>query len=198
MSEIKLLLHTCCAPCLIGTLSRLPKTYEPIIYFYNPNIHPKEEYIRRRDEAKKFCGDKGLAFIEGEYDVEKWFEAIKNVKNYATEPEGGKRCEECFKMRLERTAIKAVSMKIKFFTTTLTLGENKNAQVINRLGKSIGEKYNLFFLQADFKKRNGYNKSVEESKKLGIYRQTYCGCVYSMRTNEWADIEKSYENEKLK
>ena len=176
----KLLLHTCCAPCLIGTLPKLVNNYEVIIYFYNPNIQPKAEYEHRKKEVIKYCSLKGLEFIEGPYDVKAWFEAIKKVPNYAAEPEGGKRCYECFKMRLKKTAELAVSMKINFFSTTLTLGDNKNADVINSIGTELADTHNLFFIQANYKKKGGYTKSIEESKSLSIYRQNYCGCVYSM------------------
>ncbi len=183
MHKIKLLLHACCAPCLIGTLSRLSPVYEPVIFFYNPNIHPKKEYEIRKKQVVSFCRMKGLKFIEGFYDVKAWFDSVSKIPNFKDEPEGGLRCSECFRLRLEETAKKAKELGFKFFTTTLTLGANKNAELINRLGVEVAERYSLFFIQADFKKRGAYLFSIEQSKKLGIYRQSYCGCVYSLKRN---------------
>ena len=180
----KLLLHVCCAPCLIGTLPSLIDSYQVSVFFYNPNIHPKEEYEKRKKEVVKYCSMKDLEFIEGPYDIRRWFELIKRVPGYANGPEGGMRCMECFKMRLEKTAEKAVKLNFQFFSTTLTLGENKSSKIINQLGSEIADKYDIFFVEADYKKKGGYLFSVEESKRLGIYRQDYCGCVFSMRNKK--------------
>ncbi len=191
----KLLLHTCCAPCLIGTLPKLNKVYEVVVYFYNPNIHPKDEYELRKKEVIKYCSLKSLEFIEGPYDVDYWFERIRKIPNYMSEPEGGKRCYECFKLRLEKTVELALKRSIKLFSTTLTLGDNKNAGVINEIGNKLANESGLFFVQADYKKKGGYVKSIEESKRLGIYRQNYCGCVYSMPHPKTNTSQKSKQSQ---
>ncbi len=195
----KLLLHACCAGCLIGALTHLEKDYDITVFFYNPNIHPRKEYELRKQEAIKYCELKKLDFIEGDYDVDKWLERIMKVKDHALQPEGGKRCSECYRLRLEKTALAASEKGIGFFATTLTLGPNKKADVINSIGREIAQNSNeekgdkekssrekdaLVFVEGDFKKKNAYNISVSETKRLGIYRQHYCGCIYSMRNEK--------------
>ncbi|MEM2121542.1 MAG: epoxyqueuosine reductase QueH [Candidatus Woesearchaeota archaeon] len=176
----KLLLHCCCAPCLITALERL-NNYDVVVFFFNPNIHPYEEYKRRLDSVIKYCSLKKVEFIKGDYDIDSWFKEIKKVKNYEREPEGGKRCASCFELRLRKTAELSVSKRIKFFSTTLTLGENKNALLINSIGKKLGGEFDIHFLELNLKKKEGARLSLEKSCECNIYRQKYCGCVYSMK-----------------
>ncbi len=170
----KLLLHVCCAPCATHVIEMLKEDFELTAYFYNPNIHPEEEYRLRLENLKKL----GVAFIEGKYDVDAWFNATKGYEN---EPEGGARCELCYRIRMEEAARFAKENGHIHFATTLTISPHKNARVINSIGEGLSKKYGVKFYSADFKKRNGFKKSVELSKKHGLYRQSYCGCVFSMR-----------------
>jgi predicted adenine nucleotide alpha hydrolase (AANH) superfamily ATPase len=175
---MRLLLHACCAPDLTHPLQILRDKYEVYVYFYNPNIHPTEEYLKRLDDARRLCKLWGFPLIEGEYDKERWFSL---AEEYKEEPEGGKRCNVCFRMRLEKTAQLARKRGYDMFGTTLTISPHKNAMLINKIGSEIGEKYGVPFLEANFKKKEGFKKSVEWSKRLRLYRQNYCGCVYSFR-----------------
>ncbi|MEW6202018.1 MAG: epoxyqueuosine reductase QueH [bacterium] len=172
----KLLLHVCCAPCSPHIFELLREKYDVVVFFYNPNIFPEEEYELRRDELKKFCKNIDVPFIEGKYDIEIWNEIVQGLEN---EPEGGKRCEMCFKMRLECAAQQALETGCKIFAATLTVSPHKNAAVINQIGEEAGEKFGITFLEADFKKKDGFKKSVELSRQFGFYRQNYCGCAFS-------------------
>ena len=172
----KLLLHMCCAGCSPYVIDLLQREYEVTGFFYNPNIHPEEEYLLRRDEAEKLAEKLHIELLCGEYDVNEWFRSIKGMEN---EPEGGRRCDACFRMRLEKTAQRAREENFDIITTTLTVSPHKNAETINRIGSAVGEKYCVRFLESNFKKKDGFKKTTEMSKKLGLYRQDYCGCLYS-------------------
>ncbi len=175
----KLLAHICCAPCAtVGLEKLINDNYEITGYFYNPNIHPESEYTKRLDSLKKLAGIQNYKLITESDPPDLWFEFIKGLEK---EKEGGKRCEACFRMRLEKTAFYASRHDFEGFTTVLTVSPHKNTAVINRIGKDIAEKYNLFFPEENFKKQDGFKKSMELSKKYGLYRQNYCGCVYSCR-----------------
>ncbi len=152
--------------------------YDVIGFFYNPNIHPKKEYERRKMELKKIQNFFNVKILEGNYDVKRWFE---NVKGLEKEREGGKRCEICYKIRLEETAKKARSLGINVITTTLTVSPWKNSKKIFQIGKSISKEYNVKFLEIDFKKKDGFKKSITFSKILNLYRQKYCGCIFSFQ-----------------
>tara|TARA_Y100000310_G_scaffold339368_1_gene431836 strand:- start:3962 stop:4444 length:483 start_codon:yes stop_codon:yes gene_type:complete len=156
-------------------ITELKKDYNVTLFFYNPNVHPAEEYDKRLGEAKKIAKLLKVPLIEGDYDTKKWLDA---VKGHEDDKEGGKRCEICFRVRLEETARLAKEKGFDLFTTTLTVSPYKNADVINKIGKEL-EKYNVKFLSADFKKKDGYRKSIELSKEHKLYRQHYCGCIYS-------------------
>jgi hypothetical protein len=178
----KLLLHVCCGPCSTTALERLFPEYDVTVFFFNPNIAPEREYILRRNEAKRYAlevfGSK-VGFEEGAFRPDVFLEAVKGYEN---EPEGGHRCEICFRLRLEETARFAKENGFTHFCTTLTLSPHKNAVLINRIGEELALKYDgLTYLPSDFKKRNGFGRSVEISKKHEMYRQDYCGCVFSMR-----------------
>ena len=147
-------------------------------YFYNPNIHPEEEYELRLSEAKELAHTCDIEFLCGEYDVDAWFRLTRGMER---EREGGRRCETCFRMRLERAAQCAHEHGFDIFTTTLTVSPHKNAEQINRIGTDAAAKHGIDFLQSNFKKKDGFKKTVDASKRLGLYRQNYCGCIFSQK-----------------
>lgn len=172
-----LLLHACCGPCSLSVIERLKPHFDITVYFYNPNIYPEEEYMRRKDELKDYLKGEEIPFIDGDYDVEEFINYIKGLED---EPEGGRRCEQCFTLRLRETLKKGKAMNVDYFTTTLTVSPHKNSELINEIGMSL-ENENIRWLKSDFKKKSGYLKGVEKARELGMYRQDYCGCKYSMR-----------------
>ena len=173
-----LLLHSCCGPCSSAVLERLCRHFQVTLLYYNPNIEPEEEYLHRLSEQKRLLTllPEEVAFLPCDYDHGA-FEAFAPA--LAQEPEGGKRCLQCFALRLERTAREAKTRGFEYFTTTLSVSPHKNAENINRIGQSLGEKYGVRYLTADFKKKNGYLRSLELSREYALYRQDYCGCLYS-------------------
>ena len=175
-----LLLHSCCAPCSSYVLEYLSEFFEITIFYYNPNISPEEEFSKRVTEQKRLINEiplkRGVKFIEGEYEPQKFYELAKGMEDI---PEGGERCFKCYGLRLEKTAETAKNGGFDYFTTTLSISPHKNAQVLNEIGAGLGEKYGVSYLFSDFKKRNGYKRSCELSEIYGLYRQNYCGCVYS-------------------
>lgn len=174
-----ILVHACCAPCSSYVYEKLVKDrYNPTLYFYNPNIHPDKEYQIRSEEIKKFAKEQNISLVFEEPDVEQWFDATKGFED---EPEKGKRCSICFEIRLKKTAQKAKELDFDFFTTVLTISPHKNSAVINNIGENIANEHNLTFLNENFKKNDGFKKSLELSKKYNFYRQNYCGCVFSMK-----------------
>ncbi|MFQ5974873.1 MAG: epoxyqueuosine reductase QueH [Candidatus Hydrothermarchaeales archaeon] len=188
ISRPRLLLHICCAPCSTHVIDTLKENYDITCFFYNPNIQPKEEYILRSGEMEGLAQKMGVATLEGDYDVGEWFKAIKGLED---EPEGGKRCEICFRIRLEKTAEFAMDHGFQCFTTTLTIGPQKDAKLINSIGDELSRRYNVEFHQANFKKKDGFKKSVELSKRYGLLRQNYCGCIFSKREREAESISAS-------
>ena len=177
-----LLMHACCAPCSSACLERLGNYFDISILYYNPNITDKDEYLKRVEEIKKFIsGFKTkypIKLIEGRYDPKEFFEIAKGLED---EPERGKRCFKCYKLRLEETAKVAEEKEFDYFCTTLTLSPYKNATWLNEIGEDLNNNYNSTYLYSDFKKKNGYKRSIELSKEFDLYRQDYCGCVYSLR-----------------
>ncbi|OGO87529.1 MAG: hypothetical protein A2Y24_07300 [Clostridiales bacterium GWE2_32_10] len=177
----KLLLHSCCAPCSTYVVTYLLDYFGITILYYNPNIFPKEEYQRRRNEQIRFIGEirenRSIDMMDIEYEREK-FEQI--AQGYEKEREGGARCERCFNLRLKKTAEIAKLEKYDYFGTTLTVSPYKNANQINEIGVELEKEYNVKWLYSDFKKNDGYKKSIEISKEYNLYRQDYCGCEYSM------------------
>ena len=169
----KLLLHSCCGPCSTAVIERLKEFFDITVFFYNPNIHDKVEYQKRFEEQKKVCEFYNLSLIEGDYDDFNFFSLVNGKE---TEKEGGERCHICYAMRLKKTFEKAKELKFDFFTTTLTVSPLKNAEYINKIGINLDKEG---FLVSDFKKNNGYLRSIELSKELGLYRQNYCGCKFS-------------------
>ena len=176
-----LMLHICCAPCGSYVLEYLTRYFDISLLYYNPNIYPESEYDRRLGEIEKLLSladfGRGVELIRGEYDAQAWHEYIRGTEK---EREGGARCTLCFEKRLEETARLAKERKSDWFCTTLTISPHKNAELINELGRRIGEKYGVPFLPSDFKKRDGYKRSTQLCAQYGIYRQNYCGCEYSM------------------
>lgn len=192
-----ILLHSCCGPCSTACIERLLPDYKITIFFYNPNITDREEYEKRKSAQISFLNaynenlpeeDKVL-FIEGEYLPEDYF---KVCAGYSNEPEGGRRCTECFKLRLERTAQVAVRTGNQLFGTTLTVSPHKNYPLISAIGTELAAVYGLEFLDADFKKKAGFQRSIELSKEYGLYRQNYCGCEYS----KWDGYDKVKDTSK--
>ena len=177
-----LLMHACCAPCSSACLERLGNYFDISILYYNPNITDKDEYLKRVEEIKKFIsGFKTkypIKLIEGRYDPKEFFEIAKGLED---EPERGKRCFKCYRLRLEETAKVASEKEFDYFCTTLTLSPYKNATWLNEIGEELNNNYNSTYLYSDFKKKNGYKRSIELSKEFDLYRQDYCGCVYSKR-----------------
>lgn len=176
----KLLLHSCCGPCSTAVIDRLKNDYDITIFYYNPNIYPEEEYIKRRDEEIRYCKESGLNIlvIDGGYgDANEWYDVVKGLEN---EKEGGKRCEVCFKMRLMKTAKMCKDLGLNIFATTLSVSPHKNAKVINDMGNLASEKYKVKYLESDFKKKDGYLISIKKSKEFNLYRQNYCGCKFSL------------------
>ncbi|NIM58898.1 MAG: hypothetical protein GTO16_08155 [Candidatus Aminicenantes bacterium] len=178
MNKPKLLVHVCCASDALYVLDLLKKDYQVSGYFYNPNIHPAEEYELRWQDARKVAQELKVKFIDEIYDDESWFKITQKFKD---EPEKGRRCDICYAMRLEKTAQKASTLGYDMFATVMSLSPWKKANVLNRLGKMFASRYKINFLEANFKKKDGFKKSVEMSKRHGLYRQNYCGCLYSKK-----------------
>jgi len=177
--ENRILVHTCCAPCATYVFEKLSDDgYSPHSFFYNPNIHPDQEYQKRLNELVNYLEIKHIPLFIKEKDEQSWFEKVKGFEN---ELEGGLRCEVCFRIRLEETAKFALSNNYKIFTTVLTVSPHKNAKVINKVGSELAQKYNLTFLEENFKKQDGFKKSLLLSSKYNLFRQNYCGCIYSIR-----------------
>ncbi len=172
-----LLLHCCCAPCSSACLERLLGSFEITVFFYNPNIEDGE-YLKRKGELIRFISETGWAnYIDCEHDTAVYYRAVKGLENCE---EGGARCEKCFRLRLERTAEEARKGGYDYFATTLTLSPLKDEKLLNAIGYGLEKSYSVKWLPSDFKKRNGYLRSLELSREHGLYRQNYCGCVYSM------------------
>lgn len=185
-----LLLHSCCAPCSTAVVERLIENFTVTVFYFNPNITESEEYNLRLNEQKRYLketyGDR-VNLIEGRYKAVEFFDVAKGLNK---EPEGGKRCEKCFELRLYETAKVAKEGGYRYFCTTLTVSPHKNADVINEIGKAAEVKYGVEFLPSDFKKRGGYQRSCELSQKNELYRQNYCGCIYSKYAHIKADDEE--------
>lgn len=177
-----LLLHACCAPCSSHCLEYLSKYFRITVFYYNPNISPKEEYTLRIEEIKRFVqefkSENEITLIEGKYEPERFFQVVKGLEQ---EPEGGKRCEQCFKLRLSEAAKLAKELNADYYTTTLSISPLKNAELLNKIGKEEGDAIGVTHLPSDFKKKGGYARSIELSKEYNLYRQNFCGCVYSLQ-----------------
>lgn len=175
-----LLLHSCCSPCSSYVLEYISNYFKITVFYYNPNIYPYQEYFTRLKEQKRLIKEmktkNDVKFAEGEYNSKNFYKVVAGLEE---EPEGRKRCFNCYKMRLLETAKMACDSKYDYFTTTLTVSPYKNAVTINEIGKELADAFNIHYLFSDFKKKDGYKRSIEISKKYNLYRQNYCGCVFS-------------------
>ncbi len=181
----KLLIHSCCAPCSSYVLEYLSQYFEITVYFYNPNIYPPMEYIRRVEEQERLINE--MKFVHpvtlqtGAYEPGEFY---RIVEGYEKVPEGGSRCFRCYELRLQEAAKIAQAGRFDYFTTTLSISPLKNADKLNEIGEKLGKEYRVSYLPSDFKKKNGYKRSVELSKEHDLYRQDYCGCVFSQRERQ--------------
>lgn len=175
-----LFLHSCCAPCSSYVLEYLSNYFQITVFYYNPNITEQEEYEKRVEEQQRLIREMDtkypVKFLEGSYEPERFFEIAKGLEEI---PEGGIRCRKCFELRLAETARLCKEGGYDYFTTTLTISPLKNTPLLNEVGELAAEAYGSVFLNSDFKKKNGYKRSVELSQEYGLYRQDYCGCIYS-------------------
>lgn len=181
----RLLLHVCCAPCSSHVLEILSEQYDITVYFYNPNITDEAEYKKRFSELHRFVREAPFArqvnVVDGGYASDLFFEMSKGLEEA---PERGPRCYKCYEMRMDAAAKYAKENEYDIFTTSLSISPHKNATWINEIGMMIGEKYEIDYMYSDFKKKNGYARSIELSKEYGLYRQDYCGCIFSKRERE--------------
>jgi len=182
LEKPKLLLHSCCGPCSTAVIERLIGTYSITVFFYNPNISPAEEHRKREEELRRLVDEMGLServkILVGDYEPERFEELAKGRE---TLPEGGARCRDCYRLRLAKTAKLAAELGFDYFTTTLSISPHKNADWLNEIGAEEAEKNGTNYLPSDFKKKNGYRRSCELSVEYGLYRQNYCGCIYSKK-----------------
>lgn len=181
----KLLLHSCCAPCSSYVIEYLSSYFKILVFYYNPNLYPDEEYEKRVNEQMRFIqafpAKYPVEFLSGDFEKERFYEAVKGLEQ---EPEGGARCFACYRLRLMETARTAKRLGMDYFTTTLSISPLKNAVKLNEIGEELAEEYGVAYLPSDFKKKNGYHRSVELSKEYGMYRQDYCGCIFSYQRKE--------------
>lgn len=177
-----LLLHSCCAPCSSYCLEYLSQFFQITVFYYNPNIYPNTEYRTRVEEQKRFISSlpamHPISFIEGMYEPNQFFSITKGMESL---PEGGERCFLCYELRLKETAIFAKEHEFDYFTTTLSISPLKNADKLNEIGERLAQEYQISYLFSDFKKKNGYKRSIELSKEYELYRQDFCGCIYSYK-----------------
>ena len=186
-----LLLHSCCAPCSSYCLEYLSNYFRITVFYYNPNIYPEEEYAKRVEEQRHFIerlpAKYKIEFVEGAFEKERFYDMVKGYENCK---EGGNRCFLCYELRLAETAKLAKQMKMDYFTTTLSISPLKNSNKLNEIGERLGREYGVAHLSSDFKKKNGYKRSVELSNEYEMYRQYYCGCVYSKNERDKEIAEK--------
>lgn len=191
-----LCLHACCAPCSSHCLEVLAPYFDICVFYYNPNITERAEYEHRVSEERRLLKELGadlgmsFSFAEGAYEPESFIELSRGLESC---PEGGERCRKCFELRLDVAAGFAASRNFEYFTTTLTISPLKDAQLLNELGLAAGERYGVKYLTSDFKKKEGAKRSIELSKKYGLYRQDYCGCAFSKAEREKQKKEKDHE-----
>lgn len=180
----KLALHACCAPCSSAVLERLGEAFEIVVFYYNPNIAPESEFLRRAEEERRLVREMPLRDVRvetGPYDAERYYE---RVRGHEEDLEGGARCAICFEMRLRETARFARSIGADYFTTTLSISPLKDAQLLNEIGARVAGEAGVPYLHSDFKKKGGYQRSIELSREHRLYRQDYCGCAFSRRERD--------------
>jgi predicted adenine nucleotide alpha hydrolase (AANH) superfamily ATPase len=181
MAKPRILVHVCCAPDALYVLGLLQADHEVAAFFSNSNIHPPEEYALRLEEARKVARTLGVPLVEDDYDPDGW---LALTAKFRDEPEKGRRCDVCYASRLRRTAVSAARLGFDVFATVMSLSPWKKAAVINRIGRQFGKRHGVRFLEADFKKKDGFKKSVDLSRDHGLYRQDYCGCLYSLNARK--------------
>jgi predicted adenine nucleotide alpha hydrolase (AANH) superfamily ATPase len=181
MAKPRILVHVCCAPDALYVLGLLQGEYDVTAFFANSNIHPAEEYALRLEEARKVARLLGVPLVEDSYDPAGW---LALTAKFMDEPEKGRRCDVCYASRLQRTAASAARLGFDAFATVMSLSPWKKAAVINRVGRQFGKRHGVRFLEADFKKKDGFKKSVDLSRGHGLYRQDYCGCLYSLNARK--------------
>lgn len=190
-----LLLHSCCAPCSSYCLEYLSEYFKITVFYYNPNIYPEEEYGKRVEEQRRFIErlpvKHPISFVEGAYEKERFYQMAKGLEDVK---EGGERCFLCYELRLRESAKLAKQMGMDYFTTTLSISPLKNAEKLNEIGECIAKEYDVSYLSSDFKKKNGYQRSVELSEQYGMYRQNYCGCIFSKKQREIGLAAKAAED----
>lgn len=190
----RLLLHSCCAPCSSYVLEYLSDYFRITVFYYNPNIAPEKEYAQRVQEQQRLIREMPLrypvSFKEGRYDPERFYEAVQGMEDL---PEGQERCFACYALRLKEAARCAADHGMDYFTTTLSISPQKNAAKLNEIGLALEKEYPVRYLTSDFKKKNGYQRSVELSKEYGMYRQDYCGCIFSKRQREQEKASRATE-----
>ncbi len=174
----KLLLHCCCAPCSSACIERLKERFDLTVYFYNPNMDSEKEFLLRASEQKRLCENLNIPCVIEDYLAEEFYNGVLGLEQ---EPEGGARCEKCFRLRLGKTAEFAKLNGYEFFATTLTVSPLKNATVLNREGERAGKEWGVKYLPSDFKKKGGYQRSIELCREYQLYRQNYCGCKFSKK-----------------
>ncbi len=188
----KLFLHCCCAPCSSYVLEYLHPYFDITIFFYNPNITEEAEYRKRKEELLRYLGEVPfggeIRIEDADYEPERYLEA---VRGYESEPERGERCRRCFSLRLGRTAERAAGGDYDYFCTTLSISPHKDAQLLMELGEKLAARYGVPYLPSDFKKRNGYKRSIELSAEYGLYRQDYCGCAFSRADGGKAELNET-------
>lgn len=211
-----LFLHSCCAPCSSYVLEYLSQYFWITVFYYNPNIYPEEEYYKRVEEQKQFIKRFNennrnafspqqepkekvvqrifheISFVEGNYDKDRFYEMAKGLEQV---PEGGERCFGCYELRLREAAEYAKELGMDYFTTTLSISPLKNAEKLNEIGEKLAQEYGISYLTSDFKKKNGYKRSTEISREYGMYRQDYCGCVFSLREREQQKQERQKQEQ---
>lgn len=181
----RLFLHSCCAPCSSYVIEYLSDYFEITVFYYNPNLYPDREYARRSGEQKRFIDEiktkYPVSYFDCDFTPNEFYNLVKGLEQ---EKEGGRRCEKCFELRLSKTAEKAKAEEFDYFATTLTISPLKNASLINQIGYEQSKRYGVKYLASDFKKKNGFKRSTELSRQYGLYRQDYCGCVFSKTERE--------------
>ena len=194
-----LLLHSCCAPCSSYVLEYLSCRFRITVFYYNPNIAPEEEYRKRVEEQKRLiremCRGYPVSFEEGVYDAERFYEMAKGLEDV---PEGGERCFRCYELRLREAAKTAQRLGMDYFTTTLSISPLKNADKLNETGLALAREFQVDYLVSDFKKKDGYKRSIELSQEYGLYRQNYCGCVYSQTEARRREEQKQRKEKERK
>ena len=191
-----LLLHACCAPCSSYVLEYLSEYFSVTVYFYNPNITENSEYEKRKNELKRLVKEKSFSnpvkMIDGDYSPEVFFNMSKGLEDC---PEGSERCFLCYEQRMRSTALLAKELNFEYFCTTLSVSPHKNAVKLNEIGASLSNEFGVPYLFSDFKKRGGYKRSIELSRQFGLYRQNYCGCIFSRIQSERKEKEKNSSND---